>query len=175
VHLQPASATPTLTSRYAQDPSTRVQAASNTPPQFTQQETALTDRAAVLASGAHRQNNGNSFGDEAEALSPATTPRPQYLSRITTSEKSQRPFEAPEVVSMDFEGMHPVSPLPDQYPEKYPAFRTQADYAELLLSLPAGMDNIWMPLKRPAMHNRYHGFCKGAWEIRKAVRSCPQR
>jgi hypothetical protein len=171
VHLQPTSATSTATSRYPQDPSTRVQAASEHPPQRSQQGTTSIDRVAILASGTHRQNNGGSLGDETQALSTSsrtTKPHLQCLPRIETVDNLQPAFDAPEVVSADFEGMYP---MPDQS-EKYPALLTQADYAERLLFLPLGMDNIWMPLKRPAMHNRYHGFCKGAWQIRKAVRSC---
>jgi hypothetical protein len=171
VHLQPAGVTSTTTSRYPQDPSTRAQAASEHPPQRSQQGTASTERAVILASGTHRQNSGGSLGDKAEALSTrsrTTKPHSQCLPRIETVDDLQPDFDAPEVVSGDFEGIYPV---PDQS-EKYPAFLTQSDYAERLLSLPAGMDNIWMPLKRPAMHNRYHGFCTGAWKMRKAVRSC---
>jgi hypothetical protein len=99
-------------------------------------------------------------------------PNPLCLPNIQTTEEIYRDFEAPEVVSA-FDGMYPASPDLNQFSEKYPAaaLLTQADYAARLLSLPAGMENIWMPLKRPAMHNRYHGFCKGAWQIRKAVRS----
>ena len=167
-HRRPVSTVSTTTFRYPQDPSSRIQAASEAPPQHSQQRIASTDRTARLASGTQRQNNGGGLEDEAEALSTGSwTPRPQRLPRIETDDDLQPAFEALEVASMDFKGMYT---MPDQS-DKYLACLTQADYAERLLSLPAGMDNIWMPLKRPAMHNRYHGFCKGAWQIRKMVRS----
>jgi hypothetical protein len=169
VHSQPTSATSTTTFRYSQDTSTRAQAVSEQPSQQSQQETISTDRATILASEAQGQANGSSFGDEEEE-SKTTKQRPIYTQPIEMAKNLQPDFEAPGAVSADFDGLHPISPLPDHSSEKYPAFRTQSDYAELLLSLPAGMDNIWMPLARPAMHNRYHGFCKGAWQIRKAVR-----
>jgi hypothetical protein len=92
---------------------------------------------------------------------PTTESLPLCHSRIETAEDLQRAFQAPEVV---------MSAESDPSSEKFLAFRTQADYEEQLLSLPAGMENIWLPLSRPAMHNRYQGFCKGAWQIRKAVR-----
>jgi len=170
-HLQPASTALTITPRYPQHPSNRSQATSEHPPQHLQQGTASTDSATILASGTHRKNNGGSLGDTAEALSTwsrTTKPSPQRPSRIETEDHLQPAFDAPEVVSADVEGIHA---MPEESSEKCPAFLTQSDYAERLLSLPAGMDSIWMPLKRPAMHNRYHGFCKGAWQIRKAVRS----
>jgi len=176
VNLHPASTTSTATSRYPHDPSTRGQAPSEQPPQLSQQWTAPTDRAVILASETHRQNNGGSSGDVAEASSTRSqTTRPPPLPRLETVETLQRYFEAPEVVPTDFEGKYPVTPGPDQSSEKYPAFRTQAEYTERLLSLPPGMENIWMPLQRPAMHNRYYGFCKGAWQIRKMVRSYLRR
>lgn len=105
----------------------------------------------------------------------AATPLSAHITRFEQPEYALRGFEAPEVVAKDF-GVtfstlpivsSPISPHGDT--DKYLAFRTQADYAEALLSLKPGMDNIWAPLSRPAMHNRYHGFCKGAWQMRKAV------
>jgi hypothetical protein len=98
-------------------------------------------------------------------------PSPLCSPRIETAADLHRAFNAPEVIQRDFDGLYTTSPRPDLSAEKYPAYRTKHDYAELLLTLPVGMDNMWLPLKRPAMHNRYHGFCKGAWQARKAVRS----
>ena len=63
-----------------------------------------------------------------------------------------------------------LRPMPDLANEKFSASLTQADYQERLSTLPRGLENIWLPLARPALHNRYHGFCKGAWQIRKTVR-----
>ncbi|KAM0716661.1 hypothetical protein Q7P37_008106 [Cladosporium fusiforme] len=62
-----------------------------------------------------------------------------------------------------------LRPIADLANEKFSASLTQADYQERLSSLPKGQNNVWLPLSRPALHNRYHGFCKGAWQIRKAA------
>ncbi|GAB7334713.1 hypothetical protein MBLNU13_g06652t1 [Cladosporium sp. NU13] len=62
-----------------------------------------------------------------------------------------------------------LRPMPDLANEKFSASLTQADYQERLSTLPRRLENIWLPLARPALHNRYHGFCKGAWQIRGAV------
>lgn len=161
VHFPPDSATSTIISQYSQSPSTWSQTASENPPQQWQQGTASTDRAASLASGTYRQNIGGHFDGEAKALSI----------RSSRTKNLQRVHDAPEVVPMS-PGVRPqTSAHPDKSSEKYPAYLTQADYTERLLSLPVGMDNIWIPLDRPALHNRYFGFCQGAWQIRKAVRS----
>ncbi|KAF2683240.1 hypothetical protein K458DRAFT_43963 [Lentithecium fluviatile CBS 122367] len=162
---QPTNVVSTTPSRYPQDPSEK-------PLQQSQKKTEPTNNVVLRAFGPHRKNNGGNFADEAEALftvSQTTKQRSEYLPRLDTARNLQRPFEAPEVVPADFEGMHSKSPHAGPSSEKYPAFLTESDYADRLLSLPAGIDNAWMPLKRPAMHNRYHGFCKGAWEIRKAI------
>ncbi|RDW57299.1 hypothetical protein BP5796_12749 [Coleophoma crateriformis] len=172
VNLQPASPTSATTPRNPQDPLSSSQEAFKQSPQFPQQQPAATDGTAILAHGTRRQNSGGSFGDEAEILSTVsqtTKPRPPSRSPMEPAETSRCAFEAPEVALMDFGSMYTITPRPDKSSEKYPAFRTQADYAELLLSLPVGINDIWVPLPRPALHNRYHGFCKGAWQIRKAV------
>lgn len=62
-----------------------------------------------------------------------------------------------------------LRPVADLANEKFSASLTQADYQERLSSLSKGQESVWLPLPRPALHNRYHGFCKGAWQIRKAV------
>jgi len=129
-----------------------------------QKNTALSDRELVIVPERQEQpNEEQESGEEVVTTveSPTTEPLPLCHSRIETAEDLQRAFQAPEVV---------MSAESDPSSEKFLAFRTQADYEERLLSLPAGMENIWLPLSRPAMHNRYQGFCKGAWQIRKAVR-----
>nr|OQO26590.1 hypothetical protein B0A51_06781 [Rachicladosporium sp. CCFEE 5018] len=30
-------------------------------------------------------------------------------------------------------------------------------------------DEVWSPLSEPTAHNRYHGFCKGAWQTRRSL------
>jgi hypothetical protein len=168
---QPVTAPPTTTSRYPPDPSVWIQAASEQTLQHSKEETESIGGSTILASGIYAQNSGGNSGDEAETLSTwsrTTQPPSQQPLRMEPARNQLHIYDAPEVVSPNYEGMYIV---PDKC-EKYPALLTQADYAERLLTLPLGMDNIWIPLMRPAMHNRYHGFCKGAWQIRKAVRAC---
>ncbi|KAF2106662.1 hypothetical protein BDV96DRAFT_328388 [Lophiotrema nucula] len=163
--VQPTSVTSPTTSRHLQDPTPRGHTASEQPPQ---QRSSSARKEPIHDPRDLIQNNESTLSEEAQALialSRATKERPLCLPRIETADDLQRAFEAPEVVSADFEGMYHV----DQSNDKYTAFLSQADYAERLLSLPPGLENIWTPLKRPAMHNRYHGFCKGAWQIRKMV------
>ena len=151
-----------------QHDSNQSQATSSQSPQHSQQGTILTEKAAALAPRASEQNSRSSFAEAAYQAADvkATRRQPLCLPRIETAEDLWRASEAPEVVSKDFEGLYVTTPSPKE--EKVMlAIRTQADYQERLLTLPIGMENIWLPLKRPAMHNRYHGFCKGAWEIRK--------
>ena len=135
---------------------------------------------------AEKHENGPGTPDIALHTSDASpssslTPIPlsARISRIEKTEDMLRALEAPEVVvSKDFGVMFSMRPVassptsPADGSDKYLAFRTQSDYAEALFSLSPGMNNIWAPLSRPAMHNRYHGFCKGAWQMRKAVSTC---
>ncbi|OQV08968.1 hypothetical protein CLAIMM_13162 isoform 2 [Cladophialophora immunda] len=136
----------------------------------------------IQASDIEKQDYGTATPDLAlptSNVSPTSslTPIPLSgrLSRIERPEDVMRALEAPEVVTKEFGmmfSMRPIAPSPTSPTggsDKYLAFRTQSDYAEALFSLSPGMDNIWAPLSRPAMHNRYHGFCKGAWQMRKAV------
>ncbi|OQO10859.1 hypothetical protein B0A48_04160 [Cryoendolithus antarcticus] len=30
-------------------------------------------------------------------------------------------------------------------------------------------DEVWSPLSEPTAHNKYHGFCKGAWQTRRSL------
>jgi hypothetical protein len=62
-----------------------------------------------------------------------------------------------------------IRPTADLMNEKISASLTQADYQERLACLSNGVEHIWLPLARPALHNMYHGFCRGAWQIRRAV------
>ena len=112
--------------------------------------------------------------DDTSTLSASATAKdsPVFSSRIESFVDEPYGFDAPELVTADVDGMCLAYPQYDRLSEKYPAFITQTEYVERLLSIPIGIDNIWLPLKRPAMHNRYHGFCEGAWRIRKSVRSC---
>jgi hypothetical protein len=122
------------------------------PQQRLQQWTASADEKITLASRSPEQNDGYTFGKlalptpaaEASAFLSQTT----RLPRIETAQEHMRALEAPEVL------VAPSMPLrPDLSSEKYPAFRTQSDFEDLLKALPVGMDNIWQPLTRPAMHN----------------------
>jgi hypothetical protein len=137
-----------------------------------------------LATDIKKYNYGDGTPDltlctsEADASSTSSLtamPHSSRISRIENPEDLMRALEAPEVVTKDFGVMFSMRPIassptsPAGGSDKYLAFRTQSDYAEALFSLSPGMDSVWAPLSRPAMHNRYHGFCKGAWQMRKAV------
>lgn len=95
---------------------------------------------------------------------------PPYTSQAETTEDTWRASEAPEVAYDAFDGIYTLPPPPEEYPDKFLVGLTKDDFTEFLTSLPRGLEDIWLPLKRPAMHNRYHGFCKGAWQMRNAVR-----
>ncbi|KAK3071088.1 hypothetical protein LTR53_009282 [Teratosphaeriaceae sp. CCFEE 6253] len=110
--------------------------------------------------------------DTSSTSSRRTTTRPSYAPRTEKLGGHIRVLDAPEVVPKEFEISSSlpqvVSPQIDRSSDKFLAYRTQADYEESLVTLPRGLDNVWTPLPRPAMHNRYHGFCRGAWQTRKA-------
>ncbi|KAF2724462.1 hypothetical protein K431DRAFT_310028 [Polychaeton citri CBS 116435] len=94
-----------------------------------------------------------------------------FSPRIEKFEEYTRALQAPPAIdsNLDAQFTEKIRLLPDLTNEKFSASLTQADYQERLSSMPKGQQNVWQPLARPAMHNRYHGFCKGAWQIRRAV------
>ena len=93
---------------------------------------------------------------------------------IEAADDTLRAMHAPEVVTDENRSMlsqqHARSPPRGQRPSHFavihPAFRSY-NYVDGPTSPEA--DNVWSPLPRPAKHNNYHGFCKGAWQIRKSV------
>ena len=97
-------------------------------------------------------------------------------SRLETAEDMSRAMYAPEVVTKEFESLlsqqsgrpSPRHMRPDQLSNVHPALRVPHSYVDMPAS--PEPDNAWAPLPRPAKHNSYHGFCKGAWQIRKSVR-----
>lgn len=179
--LEPADTTSTTTLHEPRRSSINDQVVSEQTSQPSQPATASMDESASIVSEVSRRSGGDNAVDfvlrtsEAEKSSSSsltTVPRPSCTSRINGPGDLLRALEAPEVVPRDFEGLTVVSSHGTYPEEKILAFRTQSDYADTLYSLSLsspGMENIWMPLTRPAMHNRYHGFCKGAWQIRKEV------
>jgi hypothetical protein len=113
--------------------------------------------------------------------SPGTNePKEPHNDNVAPPPRTDPPGKAIEAYSLqsptsitsgwDVQFNEKLRPMPDLANEKFSASLTQADYQERLSTLPKGIDNIWFPLARPALHNRYHGFCKGAWQIRKTVR-----
>ncbi|KAK6437685.1 hypothetical protein LTR95_006114 [Oleoguttula sp. CCFEE 5521] len=86
--------------------------------------------------------------------------QPPYLSRAE---------KAPEVMKNDLEYSEKVVQRRSFEDYKMPAYLSKDDYVDRLEALRPGKESIWLPLARPAMHNRYHGFCKGAWQIRRRV------
>ena len=95
--------------------------------------------------------------------------------RTETAEDRARALYAPEVVTKESESMllHPGrSFLHDKQRSSqtdiHPALREPLQMPMLLP--PAGIPLPWLPLPRLARHDNYHGFCKGAWQIRKNIR-----
>lgn len=103
--------------------------------------------------------------EETETQYRQTSAQSDKLDEIMFTSPQSPPPEA----SWEVQFTEKLRPAPDLANEKFSASLTQADYQERLASLPKGLDNVWLPLTRPALHNRYHGFCKGAWQIRRAV------
>lgn len=96
--------------------------------------------------------------------------------RLESIDDESRAMYAPELVTRGFESMlsqNSVRPVPysrgtTQSANVHPALRVPEDIADSPSS--PEPDHAWSPLPRPAKHNNYHGFCKGAWQTRKAVR-----
>jgi hypothetical protein len=176
--LQPGTIHSTITSRYSHETPSRAPSTSE-PPAYCPQERPIapqkltTQYSEKETQDYEKQDYGGYFGGDPETSTIRSKPLPPAPSlRIETKETKQQSkcaSEAPEVIP-DYTGAQTLSPRVDEFTEKFPSPRIQPDYNARLQSLPVGMDNIWTPLSRPAMHNRYHGFCKGAWQIRKVVR-----
>ena len=153
MNMQPTGASSTHLSRYAVEPlsprkATFPSTGNHTTeqlPQYSQQEIMSTAR------GTHKRNNGGSLADEAPEVVPMS---PDAISPVYSSEDVISPIEKHAT------GIHPA--FRTQQP-------TQTDNRGSVSSVPPGMDDVWLPLARPALHNRYHGFCKGAWDIRISV------
>ena len=100
--------------------------------------------------------------------SPATA-------KVETVDDIMRANFAPEVVTKEFESLlsnKNAKPSlhgkrPNHLGNVHPAFRDL--YPEPAMSPSPEPDTPWSPMPRPARHNNYHGFCKGAWQIRKSV------
>ena len=94
---------------------------------------------------------------------------------IESADDMSRAMHAPEVVTDENRSMlmqHNARALPHGRPPNHiatihPALRYPYNYVGSPIS--PEPDNPWLPLPRPAKHNNYHGFCKGAWQIRKSV------
>lgn len=94
---------------------------------------------------------------------------------IESADEMTRAMAAPEVVTRENGPMlmqnrdrpTPHSKRPNHLASVHPALRVPYNYVDSPAS--PEPDNVWLPLPRPAKHNNYHGFCKGAWQIRKSV------
>lgn len=195
MNLQPVSDTPASTPRYSQDPPSRVvsterpyndrspMAASPSDSRTIQRlqqthEQLQTMHQKMRDLEIKKQDYGGYFGAEREReetqsmMSKPLPPAPSLGLVLATADRKRASVgsEAPEVIKAYTDDAQALSPREDTFSEKEPSPRLVPDYNARLLSLPLGMESIWVPLTRPAMHNRYHGFCKGAWQIRKAVR-----
>lgn len=95
---------------------------------------------------------------------------------IESADDMSRAMQAPEVVTNENKSMltpssarsFPHNERPSNLATVHPALRYPYHYFDPPAS--PEPDNVWLPLTRPAKHNNYHGFCKGAWQIRKSVR-----
>lgn len=192
-NLQPVSDTPASTPRYSQDPpssfvsterpyddyqpmgtappeSRTIQRLQQTHEQLQSMHQKMRDLEIT------KQDYGGYFGSEKEETqsirSKPLPPAPSLGFALAAADRLKRTSvgsEAPEVIKAYTDEAHALSPRSDVFSEKLPSPRLEPDYNARLASLPLGLESIWVPLTRPAMHNRYHGFCKGAWQIRKAV------
>ncbi|KAF7192211.1 hypothetical protein HII31_06243 [Pseudocercospora fuligena] len=93
-----------------------------------------------------------------------------------TEEDAFRANSAPEVVTREYESMlsqqalrsaslrgPPMTTLQNVHP----AYRDH--YMEAPITIFEEPDYPWSPLTRPARHNNYHNFCKGAWKVRQKL------
>ncbi|KAF2446710.1 hypothetical protein P171DRAFT_429677 [Karstenula rhodostoma CBS 690.94] len=167
IRFQSAPARSASSIRHSQDTSSRVPSLSQAPPY---QPGENSPSAEWDSAEKEKQKYGGYFDGDTEILSihskPASsTPIPSLYSAETVEYQNYGGYDAPEVVP---DGSANVLSSPE-LSEKFPSPRFEPDYNARLQSLSPGLENIWAPLTRPAMHNRYHGFCKGAWQIRKTV------
>ncbi|KAI7198575.1 hypothetical protein KC316_g3701 [Hortaea werneckii] len=89
--------------------------------------------------------------------------------------EAHRALSAPEVVTQEFSPrlMHNPTYLRQQQTPStiITNFRPQVSNTFLGSPIPITPvhEDVWHPLPRPAKINNYHGFCKGAWQTRRAV------
>jgi hypothetical protein len=170
IRFQPAPARSPSTIRQSQDNSSRLSSYSEATLNQSGERTPSTEwDSAEKEKEKHKY--GGYFGGDTETLSirskPVLSAQVPSLYRAESAEyQNYGGHDAPEVVPDDSANVL----LSPEFSEKFPSPRFEPDYNARLQSLPPGLENIWAPLTRPAMHNRYHGFCKGAWQIRKTVR-----
>ncbi|KXT10896.1 hypothetical protein AC579_9860 [Pseudocercospora musae] len=93
-----------------------------------------------------------------------------------TEEDMFRASSAPEVVTKEYESMLSQQalrsaalrgPPPTTLQNVHPAYRDH--YMEAPMTIFEEPDYPWSPLARPAKHNNYHNFCKGAWKVRQKL------
>lgn len=161
-------------------------------PRETRQESSSSPRNTYSTSAARRkpvpQNNDNDMSPEssdaeseqpssrtASASQPGSASASGNSRTIETADEMTRAMAAPEVVTRENGPMltqnrdrpTPHSKRPNHLASVHPALRMPYNYIDSPAS--PEPDNVWLPLPRPAKHNNYHGFCKGAWQIRKSV------
>jgi len=143
----------------------------------------------IVQTTTDRRFSFNSDGSTAAYQSGTSTPAQfaaQMLQTLSYAdedhEASLRANSAPEVVTREFESLmlssstnpHQHSTtgtshfLPLSVRNTHPALRPDSTYTDVFAPEP---DRLWTPLHRPAKHNNYNNFCKGAWETRQSVLS----
>ena len=109
------------------------------------------------------------------AASPAASTVASKSSRPRSETESiSRAIYAPEVVTKEYESMFPqqvarANQHSKRTPHLAPVLRKPFNYVDSPPGPSDDPEDAWHPLPRPARHNNYHGFCKGAWQIRKSV------
>ncbi|KAK7189077.1 hypothetical protein DPSP01_010336 [Paraphaeosphaeria sporulosa] len=169
IRFQPAPVRSASTIRHSQDNSSRVSSFSEATPYQQGERTPSTEWDSAEKEK-QKQKFGGYFGGDTETLSirskqPSSTLVPSLYRTESAEHQNYGGHDAPEVVPDDSANVL----LSPEFSEKFPSPRFEPDYNARLQRLSPGLENIWVPLTRPAMHNRYHGFCKGAWQIRKTV------
>ena len=168
-------------------PSMRKQSiTSNATSRDVQDELAPSTRTQSITSNANTaRNREQDLSSDSEADQSSVTSRaasstaPSGNSRSETAESMVRAMYAPEVVTKEYESMlsqqrtrpSVQTKRPNNLVPMHPALRLPFNHVETPTSPVPEPDSVWLPLPRPARHNNYHGFCKGAWQIRKSVRT----
>nr|OQO27210.1 hypothetical protein B0A51_05094 [Rachicladosporium sp. CCFEE 5018] len=131
-------------------------------------------------SASHNASNdgpGNAQVESSSSASPTLTLRTHDSGSTQQSfDRSNRSDSAPTIPIQDTLSMLPdrggsysTSLRPSMYTLTGPSSSSGSrSSAEHLMWSPE-QDKVWSPLSEPTAHNRYHGFCRGAWQTRRSL------